>query len=372
MSVTEVAAAPPSDSSDPKPTDPKLISDKPTKPSKPKLIYDIAMVVLIVIDLSLITLDNIFMSATFSQLIARLSFEANTSAMTLVGWLMYYREHIHEPLRGAGGIFTVFLVSELLLRWALAIKNKRYYRWFFFPFAHWYEVLGCLPQLRALRLLRAVIIGHRLYQLGYQVLPASWLATGKFYFEVVLEELSDRVILTGLSNIRHQFQDTEASKALIAKTIQRNQVEVEAALVALLKQVIEPHITAKPGSAAPPAVSQFLATEVGAAVQEGLANTPEINRYLKLIPIAGSLIAGQLSQIGQHVGENVALSLNKRLLESQSLDKVLQEVVHGIVTLDMNNPALDLVVKSLIEDALDGLEAQVKVQQWKNSQYLKV
>jgi len=38
----------------------------------------------------------------------------------------------------------------------------------------------------------------------------------------------------------------------------------------------------------------------------------------------------------------------------------------------MNNPALDLVVKSLIEDALDGLEAQVKVQQWKNSQYLKV
>jgi hypothetical protein len=330
------------------------------------------MLVIIIVDLSLIALDNIFMSATVSQLVARMSFETNASAATVVSWVVYYREHIHEPLRGAGGIFTIFLVAELLVRWGLAIKSQRYYRWFFFPFAHWYEVLGCLPQLRALRLLRAVIIGHRLYQLGYQVLPASWLATGKFYFEMILEELSDRVILTGLSNIRYQFQDTAASKALIAKTIERHQVEVEAALVTLLKQIIDPHITPKPGSTAPPDLSQFLATEVGAAVQEGLANTPEINRYLKLIPIAGSLIAGQLSQIGQHVGENVALSLNKRLLESQSLDKVLQEVVHGIVTLDMDNPALDLVVKSLIEDTLDGLEAQVKVQQWKHSQYLKV
>lgn len=367
MTAIEGATVPPTalaDSNQTQPTQPK--------PSKPKLLYDIAMLAIIIIDLSLITLDNIFMSATVSQLLAKLSFATSASATTVVNWIMYYREHLHEPLRGAGGVFTIFLVIELIIRWGLAIKNQRYYRWFFFPFAHWYEVLGCLPQLRALRLLRAVIIGHRLYQLGYQILPASWLATGKFYSEMILEELSDRVILTGLSNIRQQLEDTGTSKALIATTIQRNQVEIEAALVALLKQLIEPHITAKPGSAAPPAVSQFLATEVGAAVQEGLANTPEISRYLKLIPIAGTLISGQLLQIGQHVGENVVLSLNKRLLEPQSLDKVLQEVVQGILALDMSNPALEGVVKSLIEDALDGLEAQVRVQQWKHSQYLKV
>lgn len=347
MPATELATAPPPERT----------------PSKLKLTYDIAMLVAIIVDLTLMALDAILMSGSATYLSAQYSF---------AHWVVDYRAYIHEPLRTAGEFFTLFLVIELLVRWAIAIKDSHHYRWFFFPFIHWYEVLGCLPQLRALRLLRAVVIGRRLYQLGYRVLPKSWLGAGKFYLDVLLEELSDRVILTAIGNVRQQLLDKQSTKALISQTIKRNQVEIEAAIVALLKQSLSPYLDANNGRLQDPAISQALALEVGAAIQEGLAKTPELHRYLRLIPIAGTLIESQLSQIGQHVGENVVLSLNKRLLASSSLDKVLQEVAHGIVSIDISNPAFESLLITIIEDALTGLEEQVKVQQWKHHQYLKL
>lgn len=347
MSATKVAAEPTPDRA----------------PNKLKLTYDIAMLVAIIIDLALMTLDAILMSSSIMHL---------SQQLNLSSWIISYRDSIHQPLRTVGEFFTVFLVVELLVRWAIAIKDNHHYRWFFFPFIHWYEVLGCLPQLRALRLLRAIVIGRRLHQLGYQVLPQSWLAAGRFYFDVLLEELSDRVILTAISNIRQQLLDKQASKALISNTISRNQAEIEAAIVAILKQSLSPYLDSNNGKLQDPAINQLLATEVGAAIQDGLAQTPELHRYLKLIPIAGHLIESQLSHIAQHVGENVTLSLNKRLLAKASLDKVLQEVAHGIVTIDISNPTLEALLATLIEDALSGLEAQVKVQQWKHHQYLKI
>ena len=76
------------------------------------------------------------------------------NGLGFVDSIVSYQQGWHEPLKVAGGLFTIFLVAELVVRWLIAIVQKRYYRWFFFPFVHWYEVLGCAPQLRALRLLR--------------------------------------------------------------------------------------------------------------------------------------------------------------------------------------------------------------------------
>ncbi|MDO5770201.1 MAG: hypothetical protein Q4P13_11910 [Psychrobacter sp.] len=342
---------------------PSLKLNQQPAPSKIKLIYDIAMLVAISIDLLLIVIDIILMSTLFGHM------------MTWVGlsqWVEVYRANIHEPLKTAGEVFTVFLIAELVLRWGLAIATQRHYRWFFFPFIHWYEVLGCLPQFRALRLLRAVVIGRRLYQLGYQVLPASWLSTGKFYMDVVLEELSDRVILTAIGNIRQQLADSAASTALLKTTLEHNQVAIERAIVELLTKSLSPYLQPVNSHDDTAIVTKALASEVGAAIQEGLAKTPELNRYLRLIPIAGSLIESQLLDIGQHVGENVVTALNKRLLDPQSLDKVLSQIAQGIVQIDVSSPSLEALLKTLIDDALIGLEAQVKVQQWKHHKHLKL
>ena len=328
------------------------------KPSRLKLTYDILMLVVISIDLLLISLDAILMS----------NFSTNVA-----GWLSIsealngYQTVLHDPLRTAGGFFTIFLVAELSLRWAISIKQKTYYRWFFFPFVHWYEVLGCFPQLRALRLFRALIIGRRLYQLGYQVLPQLWIDRIKFYIDVVLEELSDRVILTATQNFRQQLTDPKSHKSFIDSTIDRNRPEIEAALLSILRKELAPKLQALSASAGGGSV---LATEMGNAIEEGLANTPELRRYLRMIPIAGSLIESQLQYVGHSVGENVVYALNERLLDPQRLDALMVAIANGISQVDTNDAALNALISSIIDDSLTEFETQIRVQQWKHQDML--
>ena len=333
--------------------------DRP-KPSRLKLTYDIMMVIAISIDLLLISIDAILMS----------DFGSNAAAWLSVSEaLNWYQTTLHEPLRTAGGFFTLFLILELLLRWALAIKQKTYYRWFFFPFVHWYEVLGCFPQLRALRLFRAVIIGRRLYQLGYQVLPQLWINRIKFYIDLLLEELSDRVILTTIQNFRQELTNPEAHKSFIESTIARNRNEIEAAVLSILRTELAPKLQTLANASGS---DNLLANEMGYAIEEGLANTPELRRYLRMIPIAGSLIESQLQSIGHNVGTNVVFALNKRLLDPERLDALMVAIASGISQIDTNNAALDTLISSIIDDSLTEFEAQVKVQQWKHQDMLNL
>ena len=332
--------------------------DRP-RPSRLKLTYDIVMLIAISIDLLLISIDAILMS-NFSMEVARW--------LTLSDALSWYQNTLHIPLRTAGGFFTIFLISELLLRWAIAIKEQIYYRWFFFPFIHWYEVLGCFPQLRALRLFRAVVIGRRLHQLGYQVLPQPWINRIKFYINILLEELSDRVILTTIYNYKEQLTDSAMQKSLIQKLVDRNRDDMEAVLLSLLQVELTPQLQKLSGQSAGGAL---LANEVGLAIEEGIANTPELHRLLRLIPIAGSLIESQLQHIGHSVGENVVYALNERLLKPELIDNLLKTVAHSIAYMDINNANLDTLVANIIADSLTEFEAQIKVQQWKHHDILR-
>ena len=334
-------------------------SNRP-KPSRFKLTYDILMIVAISIDLLLISIDAILMSG----------FSSNVAGwLALSDALNWYQSTLHDPLRTAGGFFTIFLIVELLVRWAIAIKQKAYYRWFFFPFVHWYEVLGCFPQLRALRLFRVVVIGRRLYQLGYQVLPQSWIARIKFYIELLLEELSDRVILTAIDNFRQQLTNPETHKSFIESTIARNRHEIETALLSLLRTELAPKLQALTAS---PGGSNMLAGAMGEAIKEGLANTPELRRYLRMIPIAGGLIESQLQHVGHNIGENVVIALNERLLDAERLDALMVAIASGVAQIDTNNTALDTLISSIIDDSLTEFEAQVKVQQWKHRDLLNL
>ena len=329
-------------------------------PNRLKLSYDLMMLVAISIDLFVISVDAILMSDFINNV---------ANWLTLSDALSWYQNTLHNPLRIVGGFFTLFLILELLARWGIAIKKQIYYRWFFFPFVHWYEVLGCFPQLRALRLFRVVVIGRRLHQLGYQVLPQPWIKRIKFYIDLLLEELSDRVILTTISNYRQQLTDPEMQKSLIESIIERNRGDIEAVLLAVLRKELVPQLQKLSGKSEG---ATLIASEVGNAIQDGLANTPELRRYLRLIPIAGSLIESQLQHIGQSVGENVVYSLNNRLLDPKLIDTLMVTIAHGIAQIDTNNTALEHLIANIITDSLTAFEAQIKVQQWKHHDMLNL
>ncbi len=329
------------------------------KPNRLKLTYDIVMIVAISIDLLMISIDAILMSNFVSTSIAGL--------LSISDALVWYQSTIHDSLRAVGGFFTIFLVIELLLRWAVAIKQKIYYRWFFFPFIHWYEVLGCFPQLRALRLFRAVIIGRHLHQLGYQVLPQPWLNRIKFYINLVLEELSDRVILTTIHNYRQQLTDPKMQKSLIDSTFTRNREQIEATLLSLLRQELAPklqnlNINSENG--------KMLASDIGIAVQNALANTPELHRLLRLIPIAGRLIEAQLLDIGHNIGENVVNAINDCLLDPERIDTLMVAIAQGVAQIDTSNTALETLIARIFSESLLEFESNLKIQQWKHKDLL--
>lgn len=322
-------------------------------PSRWQLAYDSVMMVLIVLDLLLMGVDALLMSSFIADV-------ANWAGVG--GWLAHYRADWHPTLKLYAGFFTVFLIVELLVRWLIAIGQKRYYRWFFFPFVHWYEVLGCAPQLRALRLLRVLVMGYRLHQLGYRVLPNRWLKTGKFYYRVVMEEISDRVILTAIDNIRVELRHADGH--LVHDIIDKHRDEIRTVIVELLQQEVTPLL--RPDANKAPAFAKPLANQVGTAIQQALIDTPELRRAMRMIPIAGSLIESQMLTLGQHIGENLTLTLSQNLTEPGQLDQLYQQIATGITSVDTTSPALERLISGIIEESLDALANQVKIQQWKH------
>lgn len=323
-----------------------------------KLMYDIFMLIIIIIDLTMIGFDAVMMSSALSYV---------GEWIGITDLITQYKETLHTPIRTIGGFFTVFLIFELVARWLLAIINKTYYRWFFFPFVHWYEVLGCFPQLRALRLLRAFIIGRNLYKLGYQVVPQKWIDTGKFYYTLVLEELSDRVILTATGNFRSQIKNTASHQAVIQNTIDNNSEQIKEMIVSMLHKELAPRLQQ---SLSPTHKSSPLAVQAGEAIQDAIIETPELQKYLKMIPIAGTLIESQILSVGQKVGENVVNSVSQRLLDTNKLDELFKQIAEGVTNVDINNPAVESLLENIIEDGLTSFEEQVKVQQWKHKEHM--
>lgn len=328
---------------------------KNTKPSTKKLLYDGLILLLISLDLLVLLFDAVVMSVSFAKLVSWLGVDMFTS------WLGSYRLATHQKLATIGGLFTLFLVAELGVRWGIAIYKKTYYRWFFFPFVHWYEVLGCFPLLRPLRLLRAIVIVRRLHQMGIAVIPKNWLATGKFYLDLLFEALSDRVIITAIANIRKQIGDQSTTQ--VASTIlEHNRHQIEQVLYRLLMQELTPKLTHIVKSQ----VNDRLADEVGQAVAQALSDTPELRRYLRLIPIAGGVIEGQIVEIGQKIGQNVTVSINKTLLSEHTLQPLMAQIAKGVGQVDLNDPALGQMVQKLIFDGLDAIEHQVRCEQSKH------
>lgn len=328
------------------------------QPSKLKIGYDILMLGLLVVDLTLIFMDNILMSALVEKIAEWMNFSAP---------LQVYQDQYHETLAAVGGMFTLLWVAELTVRWMLAIVNHTYHRWFFFPFVHWYEVLACFPALRALRLLRAGIIIKRLHEVGIKVIPQRWINSARFYYGVILEELSDRVILTSTDNIREQIKRSKTHDKLIQDTIDKNRDAFENAVLELLRAELSPKLSLAFNNQ----VGEQLSFDIGIAVERALIDTPELKKYLKLIPIAGNLIENQITTIGKNIGENVTTSVNSHLFDDKTLDALMVQIAKGVASIDTDRPALQKLVANVVEDALSAFEQQVKAQQWKHSAQIK-
>ena len=267
------------------------------------LVYDIFMVFIIIFNLFCLATNFFLMSSIGAWFFEHIH---------LPQVLSFYRTSLHPWVITSEAWFIGFLIIELLVRWAIAIINKHHKRWFFFPFIHWYEILAIIPQLRFLRLFRAGIIAYRLHELGYPVVPGSWRKTGLFYYRVVMEELSDRVVITVIDGIRYELETSSSHKQIIHDLVNHHREQFTVALTALLQESLATALKEQNScKKKTPAITKG----GGKIVDQAIIDTPELTQLLRLIPLVGGRIEQQIQSIGQRLGENISAGLIEPLIE---------------------------------------------------------
>ena len=106
-------------------------------------------------------------------------------------------------------VFLSIFIAEFIIRWTIAIIMKTYHKWFFYPFIHWYDLLGCIPfgSFRFLRILRFVALTYRLQRLEVLDFRDTYLY-GQYrkIRSMLLEEISDRVVVHVLNGVKYELQ----------------------------------------------------------------------------------------------------------------------------------------------------------------------
>ena len=162
--------------------------------------WDMGNIALVVINLCLILFDSLF----------ALSFFNGFLESALPSFHDFYNTQVHDQFLQIDLIFVSIFIIDVLVGWIVAVVQQRYHRWFFYPFVHWYDVLGCVPLagFRWLRLLRVFALGWRLQRRGLiDVRQWAVFKSGLKYYDILMEEISDRVVVNVLSGIQDEMRE---------------------------------------------------------------------------------------------------------------------------------------------------------------------
>ncbi|MFB9866000.1 ion transporter [Vreelandella sulfidaeris] len=311
--------------------------------------WDFFILVLVVINLGLLLFDSLFIIGPISQGIESIA----------PGFHAFYADTIHSRFITIDLVFVSFFIADVLLGWSIAIAERRYHRWFFYPFVHWYDVLGCIPLagFRLLRILRVVSLLHRLQRLG--IINVRHWDTFQFfakYYDILLEELSDRIALKLLGNVQQQVGATDS---LTQQVIDRVIMPRKAQLIQEIAQRLEGTV----GNAYQNNRQAIMAA-ISDLVTRTLRESPEIQRFNRL-PMgqqATSAMEASLSGVAQRLVDELLLGIHsdefKRLVE-----RTADSGFDTWLTVDEGS---NRVTEQVLYDTLEMLKEHIQRQRWKD------
>ncbi len=312
-------------------------------------VVDIFMLVLIGANLALIIFDWMFQALWVKQLLQQFT----------PTFFAFYDQTIHADFVFWDGLFVAVYLTEFMVRWGFAIGRRSYERWYIFPFAHWYDLLGCIPvgSFRWLRILRVVSLLYRLQKRGIIDLRDTWLGALIIrYYRVVVEEISDRVVVNVLEGAQRELRtDTPLVHRIEREVLApRKQELVDFAVTTLIDVAARSHQRWRTP------LGHYLAELTRAA----LADT-RIGARINAIPGAGARLMAALSDQTEEIGLAFADQLIEDLTDPENrptLDAVLEGI---LVRAGGDRQVLDSLIRDTLLDLLDQVKAQVAVQQWR-------
>lgn len=312
------------------------------------ILVDLSMLALTIFDLIWLMFDALYTMNVVQQLVDPI--------------LPFYRA-VHENFYFYDGIIISIFIAELLARWVVAIYRKTYDKWFFYPFAHWYDVLGCFPtsSFRILRLLRILGLTYRLHQWGVINLNNYTLfQTMRHYYEIAIEEISDRIVIKVLTGAQAEIKRGQPLTTAISQQIMLPKKHL---LAKTISTVIQEGIQAQY-----PRYRPILEQHITKTVQEVMKDNTDV-KQLERIPIVGKSVKDVLNT----ATSTIVFGVIDQLIQDVSAPehkKIITLVADSTLEILLQHQALldSEISQELILETIDLIVQRVRVQQWKTEQ----
>lgn len=313
---------------------------------------DIVMVILAVVYLVWTLLDLLVRTKVFAGIVAN-----HTNETIQYG----YNSYTSLDSIFYDTVFVSIFLAELLLRWAIAIKRKTYHKWFFYPFVHWYDTLGCIPiaSFKFFRIIRVFSIAYRLHKLKIVDFSETYIyKKGTKYLNILVEEVSDRVVVNVIGGVQ---QEVDRGNPVVDRILEEVIVPRKMELINFISQRIQ-----KATTSAHISYQADIKEYVDSLIKKAVDENREISR-IEMIPIVGGNISGMLESA---ISDIVFKVINQALrdLGSDKNKELLGEIADlafETVLLEETDLTLNQIAKDIANESLEIVKEQVKVKQWK-------
>lgn len=279
------------------------------------------------------------------------------------GFYHWYEQYIHPNTNIIDLVFVTIFVIELSLRWLWAIYKKTYFRWFYYPFIHWYDVLGCIPlngTFRLFRLLRIFGLFYRLQRLGVIDITKTFIyEQSAKYLDIIIEEISDRVVVKVLDGVQDEIQ---TGNPIVEKVTRE--------VLIPKSEIISEWLSERVSNAITLTYTQHQ-TELHQYVKDLITRAVKENREvenIKLIPGVGKLIANTLdhaiSDITFNVVDNMMEDLEKAK-NKRGIEEITTAVMNSILFSKEGEGIKVSMITGVANEVIEVVKSQVKEKQWK-------
>lgn len=309
--------------------------------------WEAFIVLLVCINLSLILFDSLFALQPVSAVLADLVPELHAR----------YQQSVHANFQYIDLGFVAIFVLDVLLGWTVALFERRYARWYYYPFAHWYDVLGCIPLagLRWLRVLRVGALLIRLQRLGL-IDMRGWAIYGLFsrYYYLLIEELSDRVMVRLFGRLQQEIgASDDLSRRLLQEVVRPRKQRLLNDISRRLQDMLETGYRDNRG-----AIEGY----VSQLIHQALQNNPEMHN-LRRLPLGNRLASTldeALSDIAARLLQGAVEGMRGPQFQALA-GNLADEFFDAWVYQDENT---DLALEELLVDVIEVLKQQVLDRRW--------
>ncbi|MBM7333368.1 MAG: ion transporter [Alcanivorax sp.] len=315
-------------------------------------LIDVLMIVLVIVNLALIVFDWVYRVESVQALLQT----------WVPGFYTFYKERIHANFFEIDLAFVTVYLTEFVIRWGFAIARRTYHRWFFYPFVHWYDLLGCIPvgSFRWLRILRVVSLMFRLQKMGVVDFRDTYLGRTLIkYYKVLMEEISDRVVINVLEGAQREIRTGGPMMHRIEREVlapRREQlVDYLAGRIAAATHRSHDQYRDRLG--------EYLVYLTDEAVQRTAAG-----RRLAQMPVAGPRAIALLGDTVRDSGTALVDQLVEDISSPANrprLDALIDDIISAS---GGGGEQLNEMVKQTLLEILDHVKAQVAVQHWKEEE----